>query len=241
MPAPRDPRVLTLGMDASWTGWGWCLADQHGPVQAGHVALGPPQRRPSATKGNPDPQLQSTHRTARLRAYLDGPLAWVLADGQLLRGPTDPLVRVVVEIPPVAFKAGKASAYVGVGRLVGAIELWGCRPSLAYPWVQEPGAWRSWWGIAPTRKGRDGEACKADAITQVAARWGRRWVDPFPLGGSYTPSGAPRGVKLRKAGPRGDVAEAILLAVGSSRHPHEAPAGPRDSWPEAPTGLVVAP
>ena len=215
------PQVLTIGNDASWGGWGTCLANQHGPLQVGHVTLGPPRRRASKTKANPKPPLLSTHRTARLRGYLDGPLAWLLADAQLLRAPIDPLVRVVVEVPPLGFKRGKASAYVGVGRLVGAIEAWGCRPSLAYPWVQEPGDWRQWWQIPPTRKGRGSAELKADAIDLVIKLWGGHWLQPYR--------------RTAKGGPCGDVAEAILLAVGSSQHPHEAPATPED-WPAAPPG-----
>ena len=221
-----DLRVITLGNDASWGGWGWCLADQHGPLQVGHVALGPPRRRARATRRNPDPQLRSTHRTARMGLYLDGPLAWALADGQVLRAPTDPLVRVVVEVPPLGFKKGKASAYVGVGRLVGAIENWGSRPALATPWVQEPGDWRAWWGIPPSRKGRGSAELKADAIELVTRRWGANWLEPFR--------------RTTKGGPRGDVAEAILLAVGSSLHPDQAPASP-EQWPEAPAGLHYMP
>lgn len=227
------PRVVVLAFDASWTGTGWCLGDQDGPILTGHLALGPAQRRPK--KGAP---MRPTHRTARLREWLYGPMAWVLADAQLLRSPTDPLVRVAVEIPPIAFKGGKASAYVGVGRLVGAIELWGTRPTLSYPWVQEPGDWRAWWGIRPSGRRRDSEVLKAEAMHQVRTRWGARWLDGYRQGGVRKRPGAPAGYTGdRKAGPRGDVAEAILLAVGSARHADQAPGNPRE-WPAAPSGVV---
>lgn len=222
-----DVRVITLGHDASWTGWGWCLADQHGPLQAGHLALGPPNRR-HKTKANPNPPLLPTHRLARARAYMHGPLEHVLAEGQLMRRPTDPRVRVVVERPPLKYSSGKASAYVGVARLVGMIEAWGCRPTLGYPWGIEPGPWRKWWGIGGSRKGRDSEHIKADAIEIVERLWGEKWLAPFPRAGRVKDS------KRRKAGVKGDVAEAILLSVGSSRHADEAPAAPRGDWPGAP-------
>lgn len=236
MTARTQPRVVTLGFDASWTGTGWCLADQHGPIQCGHVGFGPPRKRARKSARNPNPPLLPTHRTAKLRAWLNGPMAWVLADAQLLRLPTDPLVRIAVEIPPVAFKAGKASAYIGVGRLVGAIELWATRPTLSYPWVQEPGDWRRWWSIAPSRRGRDSETLKSEAIHQVRARWGAEWLDGYRMGGTYRRKGAPVGCRSQKAGPRGDVAEAILLAVGSAQHADQAPGNP-ERWPEAPTGI----
>lgn len=221
-----DPRTLTLGMDASWGGWGWCLADQDGPLQVGHLALGPPRRRAKKTERNPDPPLLSTHRLQRFKLYLHRHLDMVLADAQLMRAPTDPLVRVVVEVPPLGYKAGQASAYVGVGRIVGAIELWGCRRSLATPWVQEPGDWRAWWNIAPSRRGRGSVEMKADAIDMVGRLYGARWLEGFR--------------RTKKGGPCGDVAEAVLLSVGSSRYPGGAPETP-EHWPAAPDGLRYAP
>jgi len=221
-----EPRTLTLGMDASWTGWGWCLGDQHGPMQVGHLALGAPRRRDRATKRDPTPDLRSTHRLQRLHRYLHGPLAWVLADAQVLRAPTDPLVRVVIEVPPLGYKMGKASAYVGVGRLVGSIELWACRPSLATPWVQEPGEWRAHWRIPPSRKGRGSAELKADAIALVGKLYGDHWLAPFRA----TDAG----------GPRGDVAEAILLTVRASADPSDAPNTP-EAWPDCPDGVHYMP
>lgn len=226
------PRVVVLAFDASWTGTGWCLADQHGPLRCGHLALGPARRRTS--KSHP---WRRTYREAKLREWLAGPMAHVLADAMLDRQPQDPLVRVAVEVPPVAFKGGQATAYVAVGRLVGALELWGTRSSLGVPWVQEPGDWRAWWGIAPTGRRRDGETLKAEAIHQVRARWGREWLEPYDEGPRYRRKGAPAGCYSRKAGPRGDVAEAILLGVGSAQHHDEAPAYPA-TWPSAPAGTT---
>lgn len=224
--ARKQPRTLVLGNDASWGGWGWCLADQHGPLQVGHLALGPPRRRASKTKANPYPKLLATHRLQRFKQYLHGPLALVLADAQLLRRPSDPLVRVVVEVPPLGFKSGKASAYVAVGRMVGAIEVWGCRPSLATPWVQEPGEWRGYWRIPPSGRGRGSAQLKADAITLATSLWGRKWLEPFN--------------RTAKGGPRGDVAEAMLLTVRSCRDQTGAPETPT-TWPGVPAGLEFGP
>lgn len=213
---------LTLGQDASWTGWGICLANQDGPIRVGHLALGPPNRRPRRTQHNPDPQLQPTHRPQRLRAFLDGPLEHLLCEAQLLRGPGDPLVRVAIEVPPLGFRRGQPSAYVGVGRLVGALELWATRSYLLAPWVLEPGPWRAWWGIAPTRKGRGSAELKADAIRLVERTWGPAILQAYR--------------RTAKGGPRGDVAEAILIAVGASRHPEQAPPSPLE-WPDVPEAV----
>lgn len=217
-------RVLTLGCDASWGGWGLCGADQDGPLQTAHVALGPPRKRARPSKRNPNPEQVSTYRLQRLVQLLQGPVAYMLTDLELLRRPTDPPVRVVIEVPPVAFKGGKASAYVQVGRLVGSLELWACRRHTATPWVLEPGEWRPWWGIRPTCRGRGRDKLKAEAIWHVGRHWSPDWLEP------YRDSGKTRG-------PRGDVAEAILQAVGAARHPGLAPATPAD-WP-APKAVQV--
>ncbi len=220
--------VIVVGMDAAWGGWGWCLADQDGPRQAGHVVMGPPSRK-----------KRSTHRTARLAAYLAGPIAHALADGGLARASASPRLRVAIELPPSQYATGRQSAALGLGRLVGALELWATRPSLAYPWMLEPTEWRAWWDIAPTRRGRNGDDLKREAIFQVPARFGSQWVDPFPLGPKKKRKGAPaRMPKTDTPGPRGDVAEAILIAVGAALYNDDAPAGPT-SWPSAPAGRRV--
>ena len=231
------PRVITLGHDASWSGWGSCLADQDGPLQVSHLAIGPAQKRAGKTKANLNPQMVFQHRMCKLTAYLDGPLEWMLRDGMLLRGPLDPLVRVAVEVPPVGFKAGQPTAYVAVGRIVGSIEKHCCRPTLSYPWIQPPGEWRKWWGISPTRKGRNGEDLKHEAIAIVENTWGSEWLDNYKLGGQYKRKGHTE--RHRKAGAKGDVAEAILIAVGSSRNAGQAPPNPRE-WP-SPQGTLYIP
>ncbi len=219
-------RRLTIGNDASWAGWGHCLADQNGPLQVGHLALGPPNKRANKTKRNPNPQLLPTHRTARLDAYLRGPMSWLLSDAKLMRRPGDPPVRVAVEIPPLGFKKGQPSAYLQLGRIIGPIETWGCRPDLLYPWAMEPEAWRFWWGIAKSGRGRGSPEIKADAIAVVERNWGASWLAKFN--------------RTKIGGPMADVAEAILIAVGCSKNPQHAPQGPQ-SWPETPEGTWFTP
>ena len=160
---------VVLGNDAAWGGWAWCLATPDGPVEVGHVAL------------------TGRWRLADLRAYLDDELARALTEGELLLGPADPPVRVVVERPPELYRHGNQSAALGVGRLVGALQLWGLQPGrLAYPDEVEPEEWRSRWGIRPAGKNRTREVLKNEAMLKVRATYGNRWLDPFPLGAPRT-------------------------------------------------------
>lgn len=207
---------VVLGLDASWGGTGWCLATGDGPVEAGHVAF------------------TGRWRLVELRTFLDGELARVLAEGELLLGPADPPVRVVVEKPPELYKHGNQSAAIGVGRIVGAFQLWGVQPGrLAYPDEVEPEDWRRRWGISPAGKGRTREVLKNESMLKVRATYGNRWLDPYPLGAPEVPRGRRRSsfsnlppTKFPTAGPRGDVAEAVLIAVDAARRYDEGPAGP---------------
>ncbi len=219
-------RILTLGNDASFGGWGTCLADQDGPIRVGHVKLGPPTKAAPMAMQRQGIHRLSAGRTRRLRAYLDGPMSHLLSDAVLMRLPTDPPVRVAVEIPPIKFKGGRASAYLGVARVAGPIEVWGARPHLAYPWAMEPEVWRFWWGIAKSGRGRDSAVLKADAIRVVERNFGREWLAPFK--------------RTKKGGPMADVAESILIAVGCSRNQEHAPSEP-EGWPAAPVQKWHAP
>lgn len=197
---------VVLGMDAAWGGLGWCLATEQRPVAAGHVVL----------RG-------AAWRWPALLRWLDTTIRPEITDGELLRGPGDPPLRLVLEEPPVVYSgasrgpAGKpagnqtATAY-GLGRLAGALEFWwAANPELAYPWLVDPGRWRKWWRLG----GRGRVERKQAAVDMVETlRWGAYL-------GYHKWSSA-------SGGARADVAEAILIAVGAARNASEAPAGPME-------------
>lgn len=151
-------------------------------------------------------------RTAALREYLVG-LERQLAGVELeVLGMHDPRPRLVVEEVPHVYKRGnQASTAGGVMRLVGALELHFCRRDLAYPAAVNPRTWRAWWGVA----GRGRAEKKASAIRIVRHRGWGGFLDPHPDPGP-----------ARDHGARGDVAEAILIAVGAAGRPAELPRGP---------------
>lgn len=199
---------LVLGMDAAWTGTGWCLASNHGPISAGHVALG-----------------ARSWRWPALIAFLEGTILDQVADGQLLQAPSDPPIRLVIEMPPAVYSGterwtkpgavkkaagNQALTGYGLGTLSGALQLWWClQPGLGYPWLVQPMVWRKWMGVGGTgralRKAAAIEGCKIRG-------WGKH------LEGHRH--------NAKDGGPMGDVAESMLLAVGAARNILDAPAGP---------------
>ena len=123
-------------------------------------------------------------------------------------------VRVVVEEAPAIYTSpaggrrlarGHALTPYKLGQLTGSILLWGCREGWPYPWAVGVSEWRSWWNI----RGRGRAIKKRSAIRLVLSKGWGRFLQPF--------SGEDQ---------RGDVAEAILLAVGAAMRPELAPAGP---------------
>lgn len=206
---------MILGNDAAWGGWGWCLASSGGPIRVGHVKLGG-RRWPMAA----------------LAAYLRE-LEDVLVEGEILRGADPSPLRVVIEEPPVCYSSGErrgvyppghpkagedipvgnqAATGYGLGRIAGAIELWGCRPHLGYPWLIDPGLWRKWWKL----RGKGRVAKKKAAVKLVEMSGYGHLLAPWPWRGD-------------EGGARSDVAEAILLAWGAAKNDEDAPAGPA-SW-----------
>lgn len=216
---------IVVGLDSAWGGTGWCVATERGPLEVGQLTL------------------TGTWRLVQLRAFLDGELSRALTDAELLLGPTDPPVRVVVEKPPDQYAAGTQAAAIGIARLLGALQLWGLQPGrLAYPDEVEPNDWRARWGIAPPGRNRTREVLKFDAIAKVRATYGAEWLAPYPLGApaaprrkgrrsSFAPLRPP--MKYPTAGPQGDVAEAILIAVDGARNYDAGPAGPA-GWRRSP-------
>ncbi len=200
---PR-PVILIHASDLSWKGWGWCSCSPQGPIATGHVSLG-----------------GRAWRWPAVLEYLDGPIACAIADLEMMRGPDDPRVRMVIEEPPMLAvggmqrgrKSNQVSAAYGLGTLSGAVQLWSTwRPSLAYPWLISPMEWRKWAGV----KGKGRNERKANAVKLCRLHGWARFVDPFP----WDPDPEAAG------GAQGDVAEAILMGVGAARNPGGAPKGP---------------
>ena len=215
---------LVLGMDAAWGGTGWCLGSDHGPLAAGHVAL-----------------AGRSWRFPALVAFLTDTIANEVADGQLLRGPMDASVRLVIEMPPAVYsgaerwaKPGEAKRPAGnqaltgygLGTLSGAIQLWWVmQPGpLGYPWLIEPRVWRKWMGVGGTGR----LARKKAAVESCRGRGWGKYLDPHP----FDP---------KDGGAQADVAEALLLTVGAARNIVEAPAGPRQAALPVPRRAIPTP
>ena len=199
------PRAAVLGHDSSWGGWGWCLGTDLGPVAVGHLVL----------KGR-------SWRWDALRQTLEA-LELELVEASAMLPPGAPPPRVVVEVAPPVYKGAsrgkrkagnQAATGMGIGLLAGPLLLWGTRPGrLAYPWDVEPGDWRVWWLRAGERRPKGRAQWKAWAIQTVQLLgWGHH-LEPF----HYDPD---------DGGPRGDVAEAILITVGAARNHRSGPRGP---------------
>lgn len=180
-----------IGIDAAWGGMGWCLATEQGPVAVGHVKLGDRKRRYRA-----------------LHTYLLDAIEPQIRAGFAL-GNT---VELVLEEPPTVYRGAsrgdgqagnQAATGFGMGRLVGAIEFWWSTAAvLGYPVTVTPTTWRRWWKLG----GRGREERKQRAVEVVTANgWGDR-LTPYPW-------------RPKTGGPRGDVAESILIAVGAARRP----------------------
>lgn len=198
--------TLILGNDAGWAGWGWCLGNEIGPITVGHHALGGRAWRWSSILG----ALGELDQALEAAAHRPD------ARGQ---------VRVAVEVAPAVYRGrgNQASIGQGMGQIQGAILHWGTRPGvMLYPWEIGVAEWRAWWGIRACG-GRS--AYKLAAIRTVIQLGWRARLEPFADPGPD-----------QDFGPRGDVAEAILMTVGAARHPNAAPVGPvRDpAWRVSP-------
>ncbi len=197
--------LLTYGHDLAWGGWASCLAVAERPLSVQHVALG-----------------GLAWRWPGVLRHLEGPIAAELRDAETMRRETDPRIRMVIEEPPAVYSGAsrgprhagnQAKTGYGLGRLAGAVELWSeARGDLAYPWLVEPSEWRKWWRLGG--KGRYERKLAARDLVRLM-RWGHL-LDPFEWPADPEEAG----------GAQGDVAEAILLAVGAARNPAGAPKGP---------------
>lgn len=129
-------------------------------------------------------------------------LTWPI-EAELRRTVGDSPPRVAVERPGSGSKVNKgnqADIGSGLGSICGPILVAGARPGWLEPWWLRPTVWRPWWNLKGPR-----EQVKADAIRLVCGMGWGRWLH------GLEPDAA------------GDVAEAILIAVGVARHPEQAP------------------
>lgn len=211
---------LTVGFDASWGGTGWCIATQDGPKEAGFI------------------RTQGDYRMLKMVEFLHQ-LDLKIAGYQVQLSPASPPPVCVIERLPWAYSrmGSQVRTVYGISGCAHVIAGHYARPDWGYPWLipprgdkkkptkknpipppTEPG-WRQWWGI--TGKGR--HAKKRSAIRTVRRlHWGYL-LDALPLKGGQD-------VDVNGDGPRGDVAEGILIAVGAAKHRAQAPKMPR-KWP----------
>lgn len=204
---PRRPTAV-LGIDGAWGGLGWCVATVDGPRHAGWSAPG----------GKVD-------RIGAMRALIASPLELLarVGAGNVCR-------RVAIEEPPQVY-GGRGNQFAtgfGLGRAVGILELLAAdgleriQPLQGSPALLGGGRvddtaldggphraelvpvseWRAWW--RPMIYGPGADAWKASAIVAV-----------ITLGWGHL---LPTGERKTDVARRGDVAEAILLAVGRARH-----------------------
>lgn len=201
--------TLVVGHDAAWGGWGACIAVGETPIAVRHVALSGRRWRWDA-----------------LAAELVALRQWV--EQHQLAADADQVLTVVEHSPTHYSRAtrGRATNEAVVnwalGSLAGPIltnaAAWGWRS----PWDLDVKTWRSWWGIAG---GGSRTATKGAAINMVVSLgWQQHLVEyGWQRGCLSSPTSA---AKIAE-GPCGDVAEAILIALGASMRLNLAPAGPR--------------
>ncbi len=129
-----------------------------------------------------------------------------------------------IERPPPVYTgatrvggAGNQSEFgFGMGCLVGPLAMWAFRRFAVglgrYPFMVEVDQWRGWWQIGRGKR----PVLKQRAISRVQVMgWGRHLEPWFH--------------HQEPDSPLGDVAEAILQAVGYARHPECVPRGPKNA------------
>lgn len=184
--------MTTIGHDAARGGWAWVVADHNGPTLAHWVAVG--------HLAQPWTALERYIREVYLPAL----------KGAAEAGP----VHVVVEVPGVyegGQQAGKSQAQrtgFGMGLAVGPVLL--ASASVGEPSTVTPDEWRKEWGIRGKR-----EACKAAAVATVRLMAPRLVVSVAGWQGGLKLEPTP--FRELTVDQQGDVAEAVLIAVGAAR------------------------
>jgi len=192
---------LMIGIDPSWSGLGWCICNEAGPIVVGHAK-----------------NLSSSWKWDKLRvalADLDDEISAVIASGDYDKP------RVVIETAPPVYSRRKNQAVIGqaLGQINGSIALWATRPGVwEYPWTLTPKEWRAWWGI------RGGRGQTRKVLKNHAIRTARMLDKSVSLRNDLMLS------KWQYSGDDGgalgDVAEAMLIGVGAARRFKLAPKGP---------------
>lgn len=190
---------LVIGFDPGWGCTAVSIGTETGPRHVEHWG-------------------DATWRYHRLQQRLDA-LDEKVASFESYMGPTD-TVRVVVEKPPQVYKRGnQASTGFGLGKLVGAICMWGARPGWLYPWeiniVQKKTqiGWRTHWGL----KGKRG-IVKVRAVKLAQSLGWSEYFDGCPV--QFPGDNKPY--------PASDRAEAMLIQVAGSKLAHLGPKGPKE-------------
>lgn len=193
---PKRPTVV-LGIDGAWGGLGWAVATKAGPRYAGWSNPGAKVDRLDAIAGIVHESLGHARAVA---GAIDGTV-----------------LRVAVEKPPEVYR-GRGNQFAtgyGLGTCAGTLlavagmALQGQRAAGAVKpdrgELVPVAEWRAWWH--PLVHGPGTDAWKATAVAAVRTLgWGHL---------------LPTGDRLTDIARRGDVAEAILLAVGRARHARE--------------------
>lgn len=208
VPHPRQRRldVNVLGLDATFGGTGWCVANRDGPIRAGHWEF--PGQHAMRTGRSDD-------RPLRMFQRLDALLVELTAAGVGVD-------LVVIERMPSVYgnsHGNQAETGYGLGRSACSIELWALLRGLPV-WLVPPAddgdwgwGWRPWWipataSRAPVTRER-WKAFAVDLVQQL------RWAAPLaPFLQANTEAGAERAA---------DVAEGILIAAGAARNLHLCP------------------
>lgn len=203
-----------LANDAAWGGWGWALVDEAGPIACGHLRLSTRTWRWSAL-ARVLSGAEPVHADGGLWSLSGRTISTTSSDftwPELLRAAD----RVVVEQAPAVYSGrgrgrtgNQAVIGYGLGSLAGPL-LTSATQCAGYPWEVDTRTWRSWWGGS---SGGGRAEIKARAVGLVRSLGWHRCLEPFAGG--------------EDEGARGDVAEAILMGVGATRHLELAPRGPR--------------
>lgn len=185
---------VVIGHDSSWGGHGLCLATQAGPIAVEWVGLkGRKDRIAAFVEFETTGSLATMRAEADLRSAIDG------RDG--LEMPFE----IVEGCPPVYRRGNQAETCYALGEVSALIRRGARRPGWLLPWLCPVMTWRAWYGLKGDRL-----KVKLGAIQLVKYYGWGALLEPYP---DHLHRKRP------DTGPKGDVAEAILLAVGAAKRP----------------------